>query len=181
MKNTIKFLTVLLVVGFTFTSCDEDDIKSLADITVDSSISGTYNLAFEAESRDDINESVQFSLSDNSAISAYINKLEEIKITKITYKITEFTGDHYVEMNVGLYQYIAMEDRTIIEPRNYNLEDEESIEYEITDTAILNEVSMDLFDNKQIKLFLEGDYQSLPAATAELIVTIYFEATANPL
>ncbi len=180
MKNTIKFLTVLVaVISFTFTSCDE--IDDLTEVDFNSSLSGAYNLNFEAESTKNINESLTLDLASDNDISKYLNKLNEVEITKITYQITKFTGDQYVDMNVGLYQYEEKENKIIIAPRDYNLDSETSVVYEITDTAILNAISTELLNSKQVKLLLKGDYQSLSSATAEITVTVYFKATANAL
>lgn len=182
MKNTIKFLTafaLVVITSFTFASCDE--IEGLADVDFKSSINGKYNLAFEAESDEKISESMTLNLADDNDISDYLNKLKKVKITKITYEITKFTGDQYVDMNVGLYLYEEKENKIIIAPRDYNLDSESSVVYEITDTSILNTISTELLNSKQIRLLLKGDYQSMSAATAELTVTVYFEATANPL
>lgn len=180
MKNTIKFLTVLVaVISFTFTSCDE--IDDLTEVDFNSSLSGAYNLNFEAESTKKISESITLDLAENNDISKYLSKLNDVEITKITYEITKFTGDQYVDMNVGLYQYEEKENKIIIAPRDYNLDSETSVVYEITDTAILNAISTELLNSKQVKLLLKGDYQSLSSATAEITVTVYFKATANAL
>ncbi len=177
MKNRIKFLTVLIVCSFIFTSCDEDDLKSFADITVESSLTENYNLNFNAESEEAIEESMTINLADDTTISEYLNQLEKIKITKITYEITSFTGDHYVDMNVGFY----MDENAIVIPKEYNLYNETGVEYEITDASILETISTTLLSNKEVTFKLKGDYQSLSPAAAEITVTIYFKLTANPL
>ncbi|SDW15163.1 hypothetical protein SAMN05444411_101166 [Lutibacter oricola] len=177
MKNTIKLLTAVLIIAFTFTSCDEDDIKSIADVTVETSLSETFGLNFKAETQEEINESMTINLADNNSIAEYLNKLKKIKITKITYEITEFSGDNYTEMNVGYY----INGNTIVAPKNYNVNDSKGVEYEIIDSDILQTISTTLLNNKQVTLELKGDYQSLQNATGKITVTVYFEATANPL
>ena len=180
MKNTIKFLTAfVLTITFSLTSCDK--VKDLADIDFSSSLTGKYNLNFEAESEKNIDETMTINLADDTNISEYLNKLKKIKITKITYEITKFTGDQYVDMNVGLYLYEEKDNKIIIAPRNYNLDSESAVEYEITDQGILQTISTTLLNEKQIRLLLKGDYASLPTATAEITVTVYFDVTANPL
>ena len=176
MKNTIKLFAVFLFTSITFTSCD--DVEDLIDVDFDSSISGKYNLNFEAEeSNKAISESMTLNLADNNDISKYLNKLKEIKITKITYEITKFTGDQYVNMNVGFY----MNGSVIKAPMDYNLDSESAVIYEITDADILNSISTTLLSSKQVTLELKGEYESLASATAELTVVVYFDATANPL
>jgi len=178
MKNTIT-ISAILVLSFTFNSCDK--VEELANIDFNSSLSGKYNLSFSSETEENINESLIINLADDTNIAEYLNKLKKIKITKITYEITNFTGDQYVDMNVGLYLYEEKNNQIIIAPRDYNLSSESSVKYEITDLNILKTISTKLLNNKQITLLLKGDYQSLTSATAEITVTVYFETTANPL
>ena len=176
MKNSIKFLTAfILTIAFSLTSCDE--VESLADVDFNSSLSGKYNLNFKAETEEEINESLTINLADDSTISEYLNKLKNIEISKITYEIINFSGDNYVDMNVGLY----MNKNTIVAPKEYNLSSENGVVYEITDAAILKTISSTLLNSKQVTLKLEGKYASVSAATAEIKVTVYFKATANPL
>lgn len=193
MKNSIKFLTVLVAVfSFIFTSCDE--IEDLADIDLNSSLSGKYDLNFKADTSEDVNESMTINLADDSTISAYLNKLKKIEITKITYQITQFTGSYEVDMNMGFY----MNGTTIVTPKEYVLSNDKGVEYELTDATILKTVSTTLLNNKQVTLQLKGDYASYQTPskaelsqkgaqantaplTAEIKVTVYFEATANAL
>lgn len=193
MKNTIKFLTVLIAVfSFTFTACDE--VEKLADVDFNSSLSGKYNLNFNPDAEEEVNESMTINLADNSSISEYLNKLKKVKITKITYQITQFTGSYEVDMNVGFY----MNGTTIITPKEYSLNTDKGVEYELTDATILKTISTTLLNNKQVTLQLKGNYESyqIPSKnqltqkgentnvaplTAELKVTVYFEATANAL
>jgi hypothetical protein len=180
MKNTIKFLTAfILSIAFSLISCDK--VESLADIDFNSSLTGTFNLNFDGETDGTISESLKLDLASDDDISEYLNKLKKIKITKITYEISKFDGDQYVDMNAGLYLYEEKNNLIIVAPQNYNLDSETSVEYEITDSAILELISTELLSKKQIELLLKGDYQSLPQATAEITVTVYFDVTANPL
>jgi len=185
MKNSIKFLTVLVVTGLTFTACD--DIESLADIDFKSSLTDKYNIDFSGETEGAINESMTLDLADNSSVSKYLDKLKKVKITRITYKLTKYSGDKYVGMNVGFY----MNGNTIVAPNKYDSDSDLGVEYEITDAAILQTISTTLLSSKKVTLQLKGEYksetpgkgknQSESAATAEITVTVYFEATANPL
>ncbi|MFD1292834.1 hypothetical protein ACFQ5N_03205 [Lutibacter holmesii] len=175
MKKTIKLVAAILLVSFTFTSCD--DVEDLIDVDFKSSISGKYNLNFEAESEEKISESLTLNLADNSDVSKYLSKLKEVEITKITYEITKFTGDNNVDMNVGFY----MNGNTIVAPTEYNLSSELGVVFEITDKTVLNTVSSTLLSSKKVVLDLKGEYLSMAAATAELTVVVYFNATANPL
>lgn len=178
MKNTIKFLTafvLVVVTSFTFTACDA--IEDLADVDFKSSLKGKYNLNFDGDTDEAISESLTLNLADNSSISKYLDKLKKVKITKITYEITNFSGDEYLNMAVGFY----MNGNTIVPSAKYNLKSEQGVEFEITDAAVLQTISTTLLNSKKVTLQLKGDYESVAAATAELTVTVYFEATANPL
>lgn len=176
MKNTIKFLTVLVAVfSFTLTSCDE--VESLADVNLKSSISGKYNLNFNEETEDKIDESLLLNLADEGDVSEYINKLKKVNITRITYQISAFTGDNYVDMNVGFF----MDGNEIVAPMDYNLGSQLGVVYEITDASILQTISTTLLNKKQVTFKLQGAYSSMSAATAEIKVTVYFDAVANPL
>ena len=177
MKNSIKFLTVLVlaVTGFTFTACDS--IDDLTDVDFSSSLSDTFYLNFNESAEDEINESLTFNLADNNSVAKYLNKLEEVNITRITYKVTQFSGDDYLSLNVGFY----VNGNTIVPETNYNLKNVLGTEFEITDAAILKTISTTLLSKKEVTLELKGNYMSETAATAELYVTVYFDATANAL
>ena len=177
MKNSIKFLAVfvLVVTGFTFTACDEIDDLTSVDFT--SSLSDQFNLSFDESSEEAIDESLTFDLADNNSVSKYLNKLKEVDITKITYRVTKYSGDENLNLNVGFY----VNGSAVVPVTNYNLKSELGNEFEITDPAILKTISTTLLSKKQVTLQLKGNYNSKSAATAELYVTVYFDATAKAL
>jgi len=175
MKNTIKFLKVLLVVGFTFTSCD--DIEDLADIDFSTSIKATIPVQVN-QGQTTLDESVVLSL-DNNDTHDYLSKIKDVKIKKLTYRIINFTGDSYGSVDVEFYA-----DNIALDLNEFMVKDAFTTGtiFEVTDVAKLNEMASLLKKNKKVTVGIKGDCEAMEEAmNFKVEVTATLDLTANPL
>jgi hypothetical protein len=176
MKTTIKFLTVLIMaVSFTFTACDE--LEDLADVDFTTSISTKIPIAIN-QGQETVNESVVLSL-DNNATHDYLNKIEDVKITKLTYTINNFSGDATGTIDVSLYA-----DNIALDLMAFTVKDAYSNRtvFEVTDVAKLNEMANLLKKNKSVIVGVKGVCTTPEEAMSfNVQVTASLKVTANPL
>lgn len=176
MKNKIKFLTVLVAVfSFTFTACDE--IEDLVDVDFTTSVSANIPVTID-QGQETVDEGVVLSL-DNNATHDYLNKLEEVEITKLTYKITSFSGDALGTVDVSLYA-----DDIKLDLNSFNVEKayDGSTIFEVTDVTKLNEMANLLEKNKSVTVGIKGScYAPESDMNFNVQVTASLKVTANPL
>lgn len=175
MKNTIKFLTIVAVFSYIFTSCDE--VEKLADVDFNTTV--TQNVpVFINQNQGAINESAILSL-DNNDTNKYLSKIKDVKITKLTYKITKFSGDAKGSINVDFKaDNIVLETESFIVKNAYD----NATVFEVKDVNKLNEMAKLLKTNKSISVGITG--QSVAEENSmdfNVKVTAQLEITANPL
>jgi hypothetical protein len=172
MKNTIKLLVVLLIV-FTFNSCD--DVTDLADVTFTTTLSENFDVSI-SETQESISNQVILNL-DNSDTHDYLTKLKSVNINKLTYKFTNYTGNESCNMEVEIST-----DGNVFETKEFQIKQavDNGTIYEITDVAKLNEMATALKNNNQVSFGMEGAVFDGPA---DFIVEVTAEVTvvANPL
>lgn len=174
MKNTIKFLTVLVIaVSFTFTACSDD----LLDVDFTTSITEKIPITID-QGQEIISESAILSL-DNSDTNKYLNKIKNVEITKLTYKIITFSGDESGSLDV---EFNAND--IVLDNIDFNVKNAYSnvTIFEVTDVAKLNEMANLLKKNKQVTVGVNGNCSALEDAMDFTIeVTVALNVTANPL
>jgi len=174
MKNTIKFLAIILI-AITFQSCD--DIEDLADITFSTSIN--EKIAFHIDQNQEIiDESIPLSI-DNDDTHDYLNHLVSVSITKFTYRIIDFIGDEEGSVDVTFFVdgVSLSQENFIVKQANDN-----QIVFEITDTNKLNAVASALKNNHQITASVSGTSTALnDAMDFKVDITIDLTIVANPL
>jgi hypothetical protein len=90
-----RIIFSLLLLGFAFSSCDEDDLASvLPDIDVE--VSTTENIPISVDKTD--GEWVQFSNTVHVSIvnndtQKYLDKIKKVNIKRLRYTILQFNGD----------------------------------------------------------------------------------------
>lgn len=173
MKNTIKFLGVLLIT-LTFNSCD--DTTSLADIEFSTSLTKNVDVQI-IESQVTFNKDFEIEL-DNDETHNYLSKIKSVAIDNFTYKFIDFTGNEDCALNN--MQIIVNE--VILDSRDFEIKQsaDDGTVFSITDESKLSEVAALLLTNQKITLNFGGDVENGPAnfkAEIKLDLTI----VANPL
>ena len=174
MKNTIKFLTVLVTVfSFTFTSCDDD----ILDVDFNTTVSQTIPIHVNQD-QETVNESAVLSL-DNSDTNKYLKKIKDVEITKLTYIITNFTGDTTGSVNVDFKadDLVLKTEGFIVKNANDNV-----TVFEITDVDKLNAMANLLKTNKSVSVGITGECVNKEnSMDFNVEVTANLKVTANPL
>lgn len=172
MKNTIKLLAVLLVV-FTFNSCDE--AKALADVNFDTTVSQDITIHI-GENQEYISDEMTLNI-DNADTHAYLDRLKNVTIKKLTYKFKDFTGNENCTINVEIST-----DNNVFETKEFTIKQEVDNEtvFEITDVNKINAMSTALQNNKSVTFKMEGEVSN-GEADFKVEVTAELEVVANPL
>ena len=178
MKNTIKILVILLLVNFTITSCDE--IEDLADVDFNTQITERIPIHFDAEvDQGIIDQHIILSL-DNSDTHDYLNKIKDVTITKVTYKIIDLVGgDQYSDIQTDFSMDAFDLDQNV--EINVKSAFENQTVFEIADVSKLNNIANAIKNNKQVSANINGYYRSFIAADFKIEITVYLDVTANPL
>ena len=174
MKNTIKFLAIILI-SITFQSCD--DIEDLADVNFNTTIN--EKIAFHVDQNQEaISESITLSI-DNSDTHDYLNNLERVSITKFTYKIIDFIGDEEGSVNITFFvDGVSLSQESFIVKQ---VNDDATI-FEITDTNKLNTIASTLKNNHQITASISGTSTAInDSMDFKVDITINLSIVANPL
>lgn len=172
MKTTVKILSVLLIC-FVFTSCDED----LLDVDFDTTVKATI-VANVDQGQETINESVVLSL-DNNDTHKYLDKIKDVKIKKLTYKIISFSGNDKGSVDVDFYA-----NSITLRTEGFNVKSayDAGTIFEITDVSKLNTVANLLKNNKSTTVGISGETISNESSmNFSIQVTAELEVTANPL
>jgi len=172
MKNTIKFLAILLI-SFTFNSCDE--VEKLADVKFSTSITEKIPVHI-GQNQEYMSEMVTLNL-DNSDTHDYLNELKNVSIKKVQYKFIDFTGNEDCYINVEIAS-----DGVVLETKEFYVQQAYSNEtvYEITDIDKVNAMATALKNNKQIEFKMEGEVFG-GISDFKIEVTLELEIIANPL
>jgi len=174
MKNTFKFFAIVAIV-FSSTSCD--DIEDLADVNFSTSINEEFTLHID-QNQENINETIVLSI-DNEDTHDYLDKIEDITITKFSYNIIDFIGDEEGSIDViFLVDGVSLiQESFIVKEVNDNL-----IIFEITDTNKLNAIASALKNNHQISATISGSTIAInDTMDFKVAVTIDLSIVANPL
>lgn len=172
MKTTAKILSTLFIC-FVFTSCDDD----ILDVDFDTTIKSTI-VANVSKGQETLNENVVLSI-DNKDTRDYLDKIKNVKIKKLTYKIISFSGNEKGTVDVDFFaDNITLKTEAFTVKSAYDA----SAIFEVTDVSKLNSMADLLKNNKSVSVGIlgktvseEGDMNFNIEVTAEL------EVTANPL
>ena len=87
--KTIKFLTVLSLIAFTFTSCDEIDELTEITVNADESVDITTTVA---ENSTDFSQSSTISI-DNQDVRDNLDRIESVTVNSLTYQFVSVSGN----------------------------------------------------------------------------------------
>jgi len=171
MKKTTKLLALVVFgISFTFTSCDP---KDLLDVDFVQNLSKEIPMHID-KGQETLNESIVLNYTPD-----HLNKIKKVKITKLTYKIINFTGDPSGTIDADVYA-----DNIFLGILDFNrkLELDNTTVFEVTDVDKLNEVAILLQDNKTLTIEIKGDSSAIDGAMDfKVEFTVVLEITANPL
>jgi hypothetical protein len=109
MKNIFNYI-LILIVAFSFESCDETEELFDQDFTVNidekipvhvdqTTVEKTLSIAFAPR---EFQGSVDLSI-DTENTHEYLNKIKSVEVKSLTYKFIEFNGDPTGTVNASLY------------------------------------------------------------------------------
>ena len=154
MKNTFKLLILLFTI-FSLSGCDEaEELLNLTqdfDDTIIESIA--INIDMTAGNRAEFSSSTTFSL-DDPALQPFINKIENIEIKSLSYKVINFNGDASGDVNADFLidNIIYLENAFVVKTEADN-----GTIFKITEVAALNEIATKLKANKKLTAKYSGD------------------------
>ncbi len=174
MKNAIKILLLIVVtVSLTFISCDEDLLDTDFSTTITESI--PVNIA---QGQETINKTVVLSIV-NSDTQDYLSNINNVRIAKLTYKITNFVGDAEGSINGSL-----MADTIVLGTNNFNVKDayDAVTIFEITDVNALSSMANLLKNNQEVMVSITGESISVnDSMNFKIEITAELDITASPL
>jgi hypothetical protein len=174
MKNTIKFLAIILL-AFTFQSCD--DVEDLADVNFNTSINEKITIHID-QNQENINESIPLDI-DNTDTHDYLNHIKNVSITKFTYKIIDFIGDEE-----GTIDFTFFVDGVSLSQESFIVKqvNDNQFVFEITDISKLNTIASALKNNHQITASVSGTSTAInDSMDFKVDISINLSIVANPL
>ncbi len=176
MKNTIKFLAILVIIS-SFMSCED-----LTDVTFDTSITERIDVNIPNTSGESAAFSAQniIKLENGSGqIDDYLNYIKDVEIKKLSYKIINFSGDENgvvtVSFNVNgtlLKEHVAMNVKAVADSGEI---------FEVTDLQELNTIATAMKNSKQVTISYNGDAITNDTLNFKVEVTLELAITADPI
>lgn len=188
MKKTLITLGLLLT-SATLITCDvlekADDVTFSADVELD------FVADEDGEGNDVPYEDVQLlDLSSNSEIDKYIDKIKEIKIDRITYRVIGYDASPHnnaVMLNSGTVSFGPYDSNVQTVTGSFaasaaavNLQTATAEADLHFDSEEINSVAKMLLEDKQVKMYSEGTLSQIPVAFT-VRAKFYFTLTANAL
>ena len=172
----ILFISVLFT-SFLFSSCG-DDLEDLLDVSFEVPIVEEIDVDVPSGTNP-LNQTVSFSLSENTETSKYLDKLKTLEIKKMTYKVIDFTGDATGKITASL-KANGTTLHSITDVTVKTAFDNATV-YEVTNKAALVTAATSLLQNKTISLETSGTTVSATAMSFIIEVTLELGVVANPL
>ena len=155
MKNILLVLVVFLI-GFSFSSCDEDDIVDLLP-SFKVSVNEIENITIHIDQT--IGDRVAFSEKTdlniiNGDTEDYLDKIEAISISKLSYKIINFSGDPVGDVagSFAVAGQVSLSNDFVVKTSADN-----QIVYEITDVNELNRIANTLLSGQSVVVKYSGN------------------------
>jgi hypothetical protein len=140
---------------FSFSSCDEDDIKGLLP-SIKADINKTENIPVNIDQTN--GERIAFSEKTNLNIvnddtKDYLNKIKAVDITKLSYKIINFSGDPAGDVagSFSVAGQVSLENAFVVKTAADN-----QIVYEITEVNELSRIANALKSGQTITVEYSG-------------------------
>ncbi len=173
MKNLIKFCAVILLV-FGYTSCDKLD--ELTEVDFNTSITERIAVNVDAGENVVLNNSVMVNI-DNPDTHDYLNKIKNVTINSLTYKVVSFDGDFNGMMTANL----IADGVTLATHTDVLVSDEIEVLYSIDDTAKLTAIATKLKNKADVVMEVTGTATSEVGMYFQIEVTLNLKVTADAL
>jgi hypothetical protein len=137
-----------------FSSCDEDDLVPPVSFTVDVDQIEIIPVHIDQTEDDWMTYSFKNTLTiNNQDTKEYINKIKNVEITKLSYKVKSFNGDPLGEVK-GTFMVanqISLENHFVVKTAA-----DDQIIYEITEEAELNRIAEQLKSGQTVNIIYMG-------------------------
>ena len=154
MKNITSFL-LLLLITFSLGSCDE--AEKLLNLTKDFDDTIVESIAISidqtAGDRATFSNTKVLDINDPD-LQPYLNKIEDVEIKSLSYKIIDFSGDPDGDVNGEFYidGIIYLTNAFVVKTVA-----DDGMVYNITEVSALNEIAKKLKANKKLTAKYSGD------------------------
>jgi hypothetical protein len=190
MKNIVlKCMPVVLITAFCLTACDLAEEVGVVTFEEEFDMVFTVN---ESESTTDMAyaDSRVLELKSNATLEPYVNRLQEITVNRITYKVTDFStipAGTQVFLNEGKISFGPVDNITRlfelpvsasangIDLGASNAETDLNISQ-----AQLSAVAQALLNKKEVKMYTEGKLSKTPVAF-NVVARVYVTVKAKAL
>lgn len=175
MKKKLNIWTILLIISGVFVSCD---LESLADKEIDSSTSHSFTVTVQ-NGQKSFGKTEIISINNND-VKDYLDKIKSVEIRKMTYQITNFSGDANCTINsfkAYLGEELALNDADI----NPKEASDNGTVFEVKNAEVLNNAGTKLKNNQSISVMYNGTATSTDASQFQIKVNITVVVVANPL
>lgn len=173
MKSYLKNLSVLFFAVCGLTSCDlfdkVDDVKFEGKLPVTFEI----NEGNVSEIPVTYSETEILNALDNDEIAKYKDKIKEIKLNKITYKIENYDAPAEVIFSNGSLQISS--GKTLATITSLTLQNTAEAEF-VADPLSFADFAAEIKDDKQVAINMQGTLSTTPVA---FTLTAYFHVTVT--
>ena len=177
--SKIVFIAIIILQGL---ACEA--LKDLASIDFKADFSVAYFVELDANDSE-LEATESFSLTDDSEVEKYKEKLEEIELDSVAIKIENLVGGSNVILNGNLkYSKIAETSGTIFANiNNLNISalatsgQEQKLDVEVSE---VNNITNLLEQEKEIKIYVSGTVSEVPLV-CNIILVFYTTVTAEAL
>lgn len=174
MKKANIWMILLIILGI-ITSCD---IENLADKEINTPVSHNFTVVVHGQKKFGKTEIVSI---DKGDVKEYLDKIKNVKIQKMTYQITNFSGNPNCTIN-SFKAYLGGEqvlNEVNVNPKEFS--DNKTV-FEVKNTEALNKASTKLQNNKSINVVYDGSVTSTESM-AQFQIKVYMSivVVANPL
>jgi len=175
IKLPLKNLSGLLLIALTLTGCDLFD--KVDDVTFEGKLPVHFVVNEEMISETPVVYSKTEILDalDDAEIAKYKNKIKEIKLNRVTYKIENFVAPGEVTFNNGSLK-VGPSEKTLATATSVILYNTAETEFDNIDLDGFNDFARQIKDDKQVQINLSGSLSNTPAA---FTLTAYFYVTVT--
>ena len=154
MKKTLLAL-FMCCMCYTFSSCDEEDVAGLlGSFTV--GVDQIENIPVHLDQTDGERMTYSFKNTltiNNKDTKDYINKIKNVQISKLTYKVINFSGDPLGEVDGAFMvaDQISLQNAFVVKKAA-----DDQIIYEITEVAELQRIAESLKSGQKVNIIYSG-------------------------
>lgn len=156
MRIKYRIGLLALALSFTFMSCEE--IEELTQIEIDTEVSETVNIVIPDDSLTNFEGTSTIKLENSEEMNQYLLDLKDLNVTKISYKITNYTGPDDGTLSGNLF----------FEEMGFELDIPETQLKETSDNEILNTIDATDEQLDQIASYLIASKQATLTARGEV-------------